>query len=140
MESWDASFALICTVSVLSITNNGLAMIIISILDGYNVNQYIRRLEILMQLLQLTAFYYIVVFYRYKSIEAIGTLFGYPFAWHSIATSCMTSAVVFLVYQLWRVMRNPYKLVIVPSYIPFKFTNNSIFDNNIHDNMRITIN
>lgn len=117
----DTSFNLILIISFISMTNMFLSMLIVSNIDGYNANPYILAIVICLLFFYLFFKMYIFSHIYYESKNALGNIFGYTFHWNTIATSCMTSSLVFLALQAFYTIKYPLKLIMVATFIQFKY-------------------
>ena len=109
--------------SGLSIIANSMIIFSVSILDGYNINKYIKLITIILAFLHFLIGYFIESYYSGESTDAIGYLFGYPFHWRTLANSTMTSALVFLIRQIVMIINNPDTLIFIPTFVPFQTIN-----------------
>ena len=127
--------ALIVSGAIMTAVHNTLIMLMVSNVDGYCVHKYIRFGAICVVIIYSLVWYYATQYFSYTSINAIGYVFGYPFHWHTLGSSCMTSALFFLGYQGFLAITKPDKLVFIPTFIPFNVKESSINSNiNINTN------
>ena len=124
-ESYDADITLLRSFGILSVAKNTLLIFCVSALDGYNTDKIIKATALIMYSIYIFIYFYIFDYFIYadqSNVNAEGNLFGYKFHWHTISSSCMSNAMIFLQLQLYRVIRKPSKLVFVPTLIKFEFT------------------
>lgn len=113
---------LLYLIGIVAIFKNTLAMFIISIIDGYCVDKRVCIFVISIYLLYFCYTYYYVINFECASLDKVGSIFNCSFHWHTIATTCMNSAIIFLLSQVYSHIRKPSKLVFIPSLIVFKIT------------------
>lgn len=129
----------------LMITNNLILILLISMIDGYNWNKWVKILAITM-----LVFYYLFIFFNVisqfrfqiskknrhniKDNTSI-ILFSHSFrSLYSIAISAMLNTIVFLLKQFYYIIKKPNKLALLPIFLKFKHTNSLRDDGNI-DNL-----
>ena len=114
------SLSLIKIAAIVSISKTLLLIFIVSVLDGYCIHKLVRIAAIVISVVYLVYYYYFLVYIQFESFQAIGYIFGHEFHWHTLATTCMASALIFLLTQCWNIIRKPSKLSIIPTLILFK--------------------
>ena len=104
--------------SIVSITDNTLAIIIVSLMDGYAVDHKLKLV-----LIFLAVFHYCYdCLQLYFDTEAVQTRpdvldVGGSVSEHTIAISTIISSIVFIMYQGWSISRKPKALILYSSYI-----------------------
>ena len=134
-NSSDGAETLLIISGVIKIIHCSEMMAIISLSDGYYMNRIVKIAGIVTGIIYLVLSYYRQLLSKSADNEAdshhqIGDLFGHRFHWSTIGTTCMTSAIIFLVMQSWKTITKPNKLVFIPTFISFSFIDSPNDDRN----------
>ena len=114
--------------SILGVTNNTLTTILVSLMDGYNMSAKLKITSLICAVIYFTYLLFLVYFDTTTTTTTLKNdyirLFGINYeSLHSITVSALLSVIVFMLRQLYFVVRSPNKLILIPNYVAFKDIN-----------------
>lgn len=123
ISSSDGGLRLQQVESILSSVKNGLFVFSVCIMDGYNINKYLKALFCGFAIFESVYFHWYLA--NTNSLDEVGKLLGQPFHWQTLGVATITNVVAFMIVQFYLNIKYPTKLILIPTFVPFKFTNDS---------------